>query len=169
LELPGCRQDFFTPLYSLSPYTQKNHMMKNQGFFVFYQRGVNNMLFFPPRKPGPAPAPKAKRKPWPGVPILKGFPGLQLNLNVNHMQLLGTLALMGLSSRPGFKEDMQQIMQFLQQAQAAAEAISAQVESMQAEFDKVKTRMAERQSSSPPRPEANPYVNPFIQQLLKFL
>lgn len=123
-------------------------------------------MFFPPRKtPG-----KGKE-----IPIMSGLPGLQLNLNINHMQLLGTLAMLGLSRRPGFREDIEEFMGLLRQFQEAADIITVQMENMQKEFQKVQAKVTERQGLQAPwqesQNEAYPHMNPFmlLQQLFQFM
>lgn len=121
-------------------------------------------MFFPPRRPG-----SGKHGPGSGVPIMTGLPGLNLNLSVDHIQLLGTLAIIGLSRRPGFKEEIEQFVEFLRQVQAAAEAITVQMEAVQQQFDKAKAKVSQRQETAAKRSEANPYLNPFLQHLFKFM
>ncbi|MEW6064664.1 MAG: hypothetical protein ACOY3U_04755 [Bacillota bacterium] len=122
-------------------------------------------MFFPPRRPGPPPK---------GMPIMSAFPGLQLNLNVDHFQLLGTLVMMGLSRRPGFKREMEELVTFIQKMQEAAETISAQMETVHSEFQRVKTRIAEQQNVKPvqqevPKQERTPYVNPLLYHLFRMM
>ncbi|SHE58118.1 hypothetical protein [Desulforamulus putei] len=122
-------------------------------------------MFFPPRRPGPPPK---------GMPVISGIPGIQLNLNVDHFQLLGTLLMMGLSQRPGFKSELEELVAFIQKMQEAAEAISVQMETVQKEFLRVKSKVAKYQNVKPvqretSRPQGNPYVNPLLQQLLRMM
>ena len=122
-------------------------------------------MFFPFMRPVPPPS---KR-----TPLMPVIPGLQLNLNVDHTQLLGTMIMMGLSRRPGFKEEMESFMSFLQRMQEAADAISIQMETVHQEFQKVKAKVAER-SETPvqrevPRQEGPMLVNPLLQHLFRLM
>ena len=124
------------------------------------------MFFHPPRKPGPTK----------GLPVMPGlFPGLNLNLDVDHMQLLGTVVMMSLSRRPGFKEEMEQMMAFLTRMQEAADAISVHMETVNSEFQKVKTTMADRPTpmaipQESIRKERMPYhFNPLLQHLFRLM
>lgn len=114
-------------------------------------------MFFPPSKPAAKTTVKG--------PHL-GFPGLQLNLSVDHIQLLGTLAMMSMSRQPGFKQQMEEFMSFLKQIQQAAEAIAVQMESVQQEFLKMNAKATERQVVEP---QPNTYVNPIINQLFRLM
>lgn len=104
-------------------------------------------------------------------PILTGFPGLQLNMSIDHMQLLGAFVMMNLSRQPGFKQQMDEMMEFLQQMQTATEAIAVQMESVQTEFHKIKAKTAERQTAyTELSPVTNQkYVNPILQTLVRFM
>ncbi|GAB6182015.1 hypothetical protein JCM14036_33340 [Desulfotomaculum defluvii] len=120
-------------------------------------------MFFQPRRPGPPPK---------GMPVQTGIPGLNLNLNVDHVQVMGTLLMMGLSRRPGFKEEMEEFMLFMQKMQEAAETISIQMESMHKEYSKVKARMQENTASvkrENSRQEMVPYNNPLLHHLFKLM
>ncbi|AQS58380.1 hypothetical protein [Desulforamulus ferrireducens] len=122
------------------------------------------MFLYPPKKPG-------NTKSMPAMPGL--LPGLNLQLDADHLQLLGTFVMMGLSRRPGFKEEMEQMMAFLTRMQEAAEAISVHMETVQKEFQKVKAKMAER----PPRAISQegrkegmpPHLNPLLQHLFRLM
>ncbi|MEW6696392.1 MAG: hypothetical protein ACOY35_08465 [Bacillota bacterium] len=121
-------------------------------------------MFFSPARPGP---------PSKGMPVMSAFPGLQLNLNVDHYQLLGTLVMMGLSQRPGFKREMEELVTFIQKMQEAAETITVQMETVHHEFQKVR-KIAEQPKTRPvqrevAKPERTPYVNPLLHHLLRML
>lgn len=120
------------------------------------------MFFPPPRKPSPPPK---------GVPMMTGIPGLQLNLNVDHVQLLGTVVMMGLARRPGFKEEMEEMMAFMKRMQEAVETIHAQMEAVNLEFQRVNAKVAEKQSTpQDPRQEGGgTFMNPFLQHLFKLM
>ncbi|MEG6522493.1 hypothetical protein [Desulfotomaculum sp. 1211_IL3151] len=123
-------------------------------------------MFFQPRRPG---------SPSKGLPVQTGIPGLNLNLSVDHIQVMGTLLMMGLNRRPGFKEEMAEFMLFMQKMQEAAETISVQMESVHQEYAKVKAKMQEpiangkdvkRETS---RQEGTAYVNPLLQHLFRLM
>lgn len=124
------------------------------------------MFFQPPKKPGTTKS----------MPVMPGlFPGLNLKLDVDHLQLLGTFVMMGLSRRPGFKEEMEQMMAFLSRMQEAAEAISVHMETVHAEFQKVKTKMADRPTPRQIPQEGSrkegmpPHFNPLLQHLIRLM
>lgn len=122
------------------------------------------MFFQPPKKPGPTKS----------MPVMPGlFPGLNLKLDVDHLQLLGTFVMMGLSRRPGFKEEMEQMMAFLSRMQEAAEAISVHMETVHEEFQKVKTKMADRPTGQIPQEGSRkgmpPHFNPLLQHLIRLM
>lgn len=119
------------------------------------------LRFYPPKKPDNPPK---------GMPVMTGIPGLQLNLNVDHMQLLGTIMMMGLARRPGFKEELEEMMAIMKRMQEAAEAISLQMEAVDTEFNKVKTKVAERtQPQTAPKQVGGTYVNPLLQHLFNLM
>ncbi len=124
------------------------------------------MFYQPPRKPSPTNK----------VPVMPSlFPGLNLNLDVDHMQVLGTLVMMGLSRRPGFKEEMEQMMAFFTRMQESAEAISVHMETVHSEFQKVKTKMVDRPTPKQipqevNRKEVRPYhFNPLLNHLFRLM
>ena len=127
-------------------------------------------MFFPPRR-----APKTVKEKSQGVPIVSGLPGIQLRLDVDHMQLLGTLAMFGLSQNPGLKGMMQEFTGFVQQAQATADTLTVQMENMQKEFQKVQTKMMEMNSFQEPVQESRragyPPPDPLMlfQQLFRLM
>lgn len=124
------------------------------------------MFFNPPKRPDTAK----------GMPVMPGlFPGLNLKLDVDHMQLLGTIVMMSLSRRPGFKEEMEQMMGFLTRMQEAADAISVHMETVHSEFQKIQPNV-----TSKPTPRAVPQVcsrkegmpphfNPLLHHLLRLM
>lgn len=123
-------------------------------------------MFFPPRYYPP----KRPNNPPKGMPVATGIPGLQLNLNVDHMQLLGTIMMMGLVRRPSFKEELEEMIAFIKRMQEAAETISQQMEAVHAEFKRVKTKMAERtQPQNPPKHVGGTYMNPFLHHLFNLM
>lgn len=123
-------------------------------------------MFLQPRRPG---------SPSKGVPVQTGIPGLNLNLNIDHIQVLGTLLMMGLSRRPGFKEEMEEFMLFMQKMQEAAETISVQMESVHQEYAKVKARMQEPTANvknvnrEVVRQGGTPYFNPLLHHLFRLM
>ncbi|CCO08809.1 hypothetical protein [Desulforamulus hydrothermalis] len=122
-------------------------------------------MLFPFGRPGPPPK---------GMPVIPGLPGLRLNLTIDHFQLLGTLLMMGLSQRPGFKNQLEELVVFIQKMQEAAEAISVQMEAVHKEFSRVKARMAEYQNIQPDeqaaaKPPRSYYANPLLHHLLRML